>query len=110
MYNLHINLPPPLTKKQRRALRIKNERIKNLRIQNEEAILQGTSFNRINKRIHMKFTLTRICESFHEEMLDYTKQYLAADDEQSKIQIYKDMRETMDTSDDAKEIEMRPKK
>ncbi|CAB4379206.1 unnamed protein product [Rhizophagus irregularis] len=91
MYNLHINLPPPLTKKQRRALRIKNERIKNLRIQNEEAILQGTSFNRINKRIHMKFTLTRICESFHEEMLDYTKQYLAADDEQSKIQIYKDM-------------------
>ncbi|CAB4373905.1 unnamed protein product [Rhizophagus irregularis] len=49
MYNLHINLPPPLTKAQHRALLIENERIENVRKTKEDAILHGTSFNRINR-------------------------------------------------------------
>ncbi|PKK69921.1 hypothetical protein RhiirC2_780387 [Rhizophagus irregularis] len=55
--------------------------------------------------------------------MDYTNQYLASDDEKIKSHVYKIMsdfttsiingskeRATEDTSDDAKELELRPKK
>ncbi|CAB4396471.1 unnamed protein product [Rhizophagus irregularis] len=137
MYNLHINLPPPLTKAQRCTLRRENERIKNIRKTKEDAILHGTSFNRISRRIYMKYTLTSISERVYYEMMDYTNQYLASDDEETKSHIYKLMSNfttsifngsqkrirdikkqphlfspgvAVDTSDDAKELELRPKK
>ncbi|PKK69113.1 hypothetical protein RhiirC2_832594 [Rhizophagus irregularis] len=136
MYNLHINLPPPLTKAQHHALRLENERIENIRQIKEEAILKGTSTNRVGKRRHLAFTLTRISERFHDEMMDYTTQYLASDDKKTKSHTYKIMSDytiryieganlrvgdskrsrilppgvTEDTSDNAKELELRPKK
>uniref|UniRef100_U9TAC3 Uncharacterized protein n=3 Tax=Rhizophagus irregularis TaxID=588596 RepID=U9TAC3_RHIID len=141
MYNLHINLPPPLTKAQRRALlRLENECIENIRIIKEDAILQGTSCNHVNSRKHLAFTLTRISEHVHYEMTDYTNEYLVSEDEKIKSDIYKKMSNfttlmidaskerisdskrvcrrtnilppgaTSDTSNNAKELELRPKK
>ncbi|CAB4492127.1 unnamed protein product [Rhizophagus irregularis] len=140
MYNLHINLPPPLTKAQRHALRLENERIEVIRKTKEDAILHGTSFNRVNRRIHLAFMLTLVSERVYYEMTDYTNDYLASDDDKIKSDIYEKMTKftasvikgakarvldsklacggcsffppgvTADTSDDAKELELRPKK
>ncbi|POG82948.1 hypothetical protein GLOIN_2v1469460 [Rhizophagus irregularis DAOM 181602=DAOM 197198] len=140
MYNLHINLPPPLIKAQHRALRLENEHIEVIRKTKEDAILHGTSFNRVNRRIHLAFTLTLVSERVHYEMTDYTNDYLASDDDKIKSDIYEKMTKftalvikgakarvldsklarggrsffpsevTVDTSDDAKELELRPKK
>ncbi|UZO29108.1 uncharacterized protein OCT59_022598 [Rhizophagus irregularis] len=132
MYNLHINLSPPLTKAQRRE----KNKLERIRLDKKEASFHGSSFNRYPTRKHLAFTLTRINERFHEEMMDYTNQYLASDDEKIKSDIYKIMSDftirfikgskgrvsdvkracylppgaTVDTSDDAKELELRPKK
>ncbi|CAB4384028.1 unnamed protein product [Rhizophagus irregularis] len=136
MYNLHINLPPPLTKPQHCALRLKNERIEHIRKNKEDAILMGTSYTHVTKRKHMVFTLTRISERFNDEMTDLTKDYLASDDEITKSHIYRIIsnhtidymaaatrrvanskrlcsvrpEQTGDTSDDTKTLELRPKK
>ncbi|PKC00046.1 hypothetical protein RhiirA5_428774 [Rhizophagus irregularis] len=136
MYNLHKNLPPPLTKAQRRALRLENERIEDIRKTNEDAILHGTSFNRVKKRNYIAFMLTNFSELFHYEMEGFIIQYLASEDKQNKTHIYKLMSDytistfngptrrsiyarrfknyppgaSEDTSDDAKEREIRPKK
>uniref|UniRef100_U9UFP4 DUF8211 domain-containing protein n=3 Tax=Rhizophagus irregularis TaxID=588596 RepID=U9UFP4_RHIID len=140
MYNLHNNLPPPLTKAQRRALQRENERIAHFRLNQENAIMQGTSVHRVRPRQFLKDRLSTFCERVHDKMMKLTTQYLETDNEITKSKVYKTMSNyctnifeddnirsnkhmrygnqshlnmfgvPVDTSDDAKELELRPKK
>ncbi|CAB4474489.1 unnamed protein product [Rhizophagus irregularis] len=48
MHDLHKNLPPPLTKAQKRAKRLRDEAIQWDNQARDDAIYHGTSFNRIS--------------------------------------------------------------
>ncbi|POG59559.1 uncharacterized protein OCT59_006103 [Rhizophagus irregularis] len=52
----------------------------------EDAILHGTSFNRVNIRKYTAFTLTN-GDHFHYEMTEFKDQYLESDDDNTKSRI-----------------------
>ncbi|CAB4409315.1 unnamed protein product [Rhizophagus irregularis] len=140
MYNLHINLPPPLSQKAKRtrnrarALEADTIRMNNQR--REEAKLHGTSFNRINRRKIAVKSLTYITDHFDQRMKDLTKQYQNAYSEfirkryhQAMIDLCSELPDRTkrhrnnirqnstiplgvpeDTSDATIELELRPKK
>ncbi|PKY57373.1 hypothetical protein RhiirA4_478388, partial [Rhizophagus irregularis] len=136
MYNLHINLPPPLTKAQRRARREQNEMIMRNNRYREEAKFHGTSFNRIIRRKVAVKSLTTITNNFDEAMKDFVLRYQNSNHPFDKGRIHLSMinhslrladsrfnhRNTMqehsavpsgapeDTSDDTIVLERRPKK
>ncbi|CAB4479750.1 unnamed protein product [Rhizophagus irregularis] len=125
---------------QRRALQRENERIAHFRLNQENAIMQGTSVHRVKPRQFLKDRLSTFCERVHDKMTKLTTQYLETDNEITKSKVYKTMSNyctnifeddnirsnkhmrygnqshlnmfgvPVDTSDDAKELELRPKK
>ncbi|CAB4478732.1 unnamed protein product [Rhizophagus irregularis] len=136
MHDLHKNLPPPLTKAQKRAKRLRDEAIQWDNQARDDAIYHGTSFNRISRRIAAKEVLTRITFRFDEVMKEYIEHYFEYDDMNNKNHYHNEMvklaynssgrreRHDMylinfsrlptgalnDTSDDTIELEKRPKK
>ncbi|CAB4384021.1 unnamed protein product [Rhizophagus irregularis] len=84
MHDLHKNLPPPLTKAQKRAKRLRDEAIQRDIQAHDDAIYHGTSFNRISRRIAAKDALTKINLQFDEMMKEYIELYFKYDDMRNK--------------------------
>ncbi|PKB95270.1 hypothetical protein RhiirA5_437036 [Rhizophagus irregularis] len=135
MYNLHINLPPPLTKAEKRALKRRENDIRLINIYREDARFYGTSFNRLNwLRVTAK-SLTDLTNLFDSMMKTNIENYQNIRDPDLRTHIHSSMvnhasrlsyrsqkhREIVknssipsgapeDTSDATIELEKRPKK
>ncbi|CAB4426366.1 unnamed protein product [Rhizophagus irregularis] len=136
MQNLHINLPPPLTKAQKRAKRLREEKIQEDNQIREDMRNYGTSFNRISRRKAAMHSYTRMTIRFDELMKEYIDLYHQFDDAEHKNHFHSKMVElgyntpkrkeyhnqylrnfsqlppgaAEDTSDNTIELEIRPKK
>ncbi|CAB4380998.1 unnamed protein product [Rhizophagus irregularis] len=121
---------------ERRAQRIRDERIEDEKIMCAKAIYHGTSYNRINRRLALKRRLTERTDYFHAEMTELTTLIRSCNNEEKKQQLFSEMTRftdrkvtlgldrrkklvssyaipegaPQDSSDDSKALEHRPNK
>ncbi|PKC55905.1 hypothetical protein RhiirA1_474831 [Rhizophagus irregularis] len=80
MHNIHINLPPPLTKGQKRAIKQRERNIMLNKKHCEDAKFHGTSFNRFNRRRVAIKSLTDLTNTFDSTMKDLVNYYQTIED------------------------------